>query len=213
MLSRPFFSVVLTTYNRKDFILRALNSLIQQDSEDWEAILIDDGSQDQTHSLIEHLLQENSRIQYVYQKNQGFEQAKNKGISLGNGEYITFLDSDDEYLTNHLSSRKEILTNRPVDFLHGGVQIIGSPRVPDLYHPGKTIHLSECAIGGSFFIKTEKLKILKGFRQKGLGADADLLQRAIENNFDILKIENPKTYIYHRSHPDSLTHYALQKRN
>lgn len=204
-----FFSVVVTTYNRANLLPRALASLGKQTFTSWEAILIDDGSTDDTHSKIKTYLESIPNLSYHYQENQGLLKAKNKGIQLSKGKFITFLDSDDEYARNHLQSRYDILQDdSEIDFLRGGVKIIGNEFVPDRHDPTKQIHLSECAISGSFFIKQELIQKLNGFKGASLGMDGDLLKRATLANAKVLKIEEPKTYIYHRDNLDSLTHQA-----
>lgn len=209
MSNKRCFSVIITTYNRAELLIRALNSLINQTFTSWEAILIDDGSTDNTHSLIKSFLKELPNITYHFQENQGIVKTRNRGISLTNGKYITFLDSDDEYLPHHLESRHSILqTDKTIDFLHGGVEIIGDTYVPDRHDPSEQIHLSKCAISGSFVIKQDVLKKLKGFRGDTLGMDADLLERAERENAKVIKIEEPRTYIYHRENPDSFTHHT-----
>lgn len=206
-MDHPFFSIVITTYNRADLLSRALDSLNSQSFSSWEAILIDDGSMDGTEEKIRPYL--NKNIVYRFQKNQGIITAKNNGISLTKGEYVTFLDSDDEYLADHLESRHEILQkNKDIDFLHGGVKIIGDPYVPDLHNPKNPIHLSKCAIGGSFFVKHNIIIKLNGFSGSVLGMDAHLLEKAQRNKVKILRIEEPRTYIYHRENLDSFTHMA-----
>src|SRR5690606_12706021 len=153
-MRNSFFSVIITTYNRAALFKRALESLISQTEKDWEAILIDDGSTDDTYDQIEPYIDKYPQIQYKKQSNRGTVSAKNAGIASARGKCITFLDSDDEYSVNHLQSRRLILEENPnVEFLHGGVRVIGNEYVPDRHDHSKKIHLSECVIGGTFFIK------------------------------------------------------------
>ena len=202
----PRFSIVLTTYNRAKLLERALNSLIHQKFENWEAIIVNDGSTDETEKIISPYLKTDARFHYHKQTNQGEAKAKNKGVELAKGEYISFLDSDDEYEINHLESRNNLLNLHPeVDLLHGGVQIIGDTYVPDKNNPEQLIHLSECIIGGTFFIRNSCISLLEGFKDIPLGTDSDLFDRAVENNMIILKTDLP-TYIYHRTAKDSITH-------
>lgn len=208
----PFFSVILTTYNRAELLHRALTSLFAQTNRDWEAILIDDGSTDNTREHISSFLKEKDKITYIYQENTGFITAKNNGIKLAKGKYITFLDSDDEYAPDHLENRKEILLQHPeIDLLRGGVEIIGDSYVPDAKKPGEKIHLSECAISGTFFIKREVILAMEGFKARPLKTDADFMRRAIEAEISILKITEPKTYIYHRDTGSSVTLDMMEK--
>ncbi|GAB1404254.1 glycosyltransferase family A protein [Lentimicrobium sp.] len=203
--SSPLFSVIIPTYNRSHLIKRALNSLVAQTESDWEAIIIDDGSTDDTFSAIFSLLALYPNIYYRKVIHQGEAAARNKGIELCKGEYITFLDSDDEYRPGHLESRKKLFARFPaVNFIHGGVHIIGNPYVPDRFNPAKQIHLRECAIGGTFFIEKKLLLSLYGFNRIELGPDADLYERAKKAGARILKT-TLATYIYHRENPDSIT--------
>jgi glycosyltransferase involved in cell wall biosynthesis len=99
----PFFSVIVPTYNRADKIKKTIDSVRNQNFDDWELIIIDDGSTDNTNEVLEPILYEETRIKYFFQKNQERSIARNNGIIKSKGEYICFLDSDDEYLNNHLS--------------------------------------------------------------------------------------------------------------
>ena len=213
-MQNNFFSVVITTYNRAPLLKRALVSLINQTEKDWDAIIIDDGSVDNSKAVIQEYLDAfPNKIQYLKQENQGTVKAKNKGISLAKGKFITFLDSDDEYHSTHLESRKEILEQNPtLTFLHGGVKIIGSEYVPNRHKHGELIHLSECAIGGTFFLKNELAVSLKGFRPFPIGTDADFFERVNKAKIEILKTDLP-TYIYRREVEDSITHQYLNKKS
>ncbi|MGN6342888.1 MAG: glycosyltransferase family 2 protein [Ginsengibacter sp.] len=208
--SQPFFSVIITTYNRKMLLRRALQSLIQQTETDWEAIIIDDGSTDNTEFEIKPFLNDN-RLQFIYQNNTGYSLAKNSGIFLAKGKYVTFLDSDDEYLLSHLETRKEILTQHPeIDFLYGGLSVIGNEYVPDRFDNRKLVHLNDCVIGGTFFIKKELAFSLNGFRDIAMGSDAEFFERVGATGSVIQKTSMP-TYIYHRENPDSLTNLMMEK--
>ncbi|HLT41275.1 MAG TPA: glycosyltransferase family A protein [Sphingobacteriaceae bacterium] len=210
-MQNSFFSVIITTYNRAALLTRALESLISQTEKDWEAILIDDGSTDDTYDQIEPYLNRYPQIQYKRQSNQGTVSAKNAGIASARGKFVTFLDSDDEYSDNHLQSRRLILEeNLNVEFLHGGVKVIGNEYVPDRHDHSKKIHLSECVIGGTFFIKKEVALAFEGFKPFLVGTDADLFERISKTKTTILKTELP-TYIYHRESNESITHNLLNK--
>ena len=205
----PFFSVIIATFNRKATIIRAINSLIAQTETDWEAIIVDDGSTDNTYFEIRGLLEKHRNIKYVKQKNKGAAASKNRGIQHAKGLFFTFLDSDDEYECSHLASRKNILLGNPeLKFLSGGIKIIGSPYVPNRFNISEQIHLDKCEIGGTFFIEKEILYSLKGFNDILLGEDADLYDRVLKMSVPMLKTELP-TYIYHRETEGSVTNLLL----
>jgi glycosyltransferase involved in cell wall biosynthesis len=210
-MKNSFFSVIVSTYNRAALLKRALDSLIAQTETDWEAIIIDDGSTDDTFDQVKSYLELYPQLQYIKQSNQGTVSAKNAGIAAARGTFITFLDSDDEYSPEHLESRKNILKQNPtVEFLHGGVQVIGNQYVPDRHDHSKKIHLSECVVGGTFFIKREIALAFEGFKPFLVGTDADLFERINKTETIISKTDLP-TYIYHRELEESITHQLLSK--
>jgi glycosyltransferase involved in cell wall biosynthesis len=98
-----FFSVIIPTYNRAGFIEQTIRSVINQDFNDWECIVIDDGSVDNTASLVKNICKQDKRVKYIYQDNAERGAARNNGINNSEGSYICFLDSDDAFLPNHLS--------------------------------------------------------------------------------------------------------------
>ncbi len=104
---RPFFSVIITTYNRGNLLKRALDSLLAQTESDWEAIIIDDGSTDDTEVQMKPYLQKSKKIKYKKKKREGYSLAKNAGVSFAFGKFITFLDSDDEYDPAHFGIEKK----------------------------------------------------------------------------------------------------------
>lgn len=210
-MNNSFFSVIITTYNRAALLNRALSSLIAQTEEDWEAFVIDDGSTDNTSMQIQYYLKNYPQIHYIKQSNQGAASAKNRGIAAAKGRFITFLDSDDEYMLNHLGARKLILVENPdVEFLYGGVKVIGNQYVPDRHNHGNRIHLSDCVIGGTFFIKREIAQALGGFKHFPVGMDADVFERINRLGVSSMKIHLP-TYIYRREKEDSITHQCSKQ--
>lgn len=96
-------SIVIPTYNRAHLIERAISSVLTQDFKDWELNIVDDGSTDGTDNVVNPFLAD-SRINYIKKKNTGATDTRNVGVNNSNGEYITFLDSDDEAKNNWLSS-------------------------------------------------------------------------------------------------------------
>lgn len=95
----PKVSIIMPTYNRADTIERAIRSAQAQTFEDWELVIIDDGSSDNTAALVP---KDDPRIKYHAQPNRGFVEARNAGLQAAVGEYVAFLDSDDELKPFHL---------------------------------------------------------------------------------------------------------------
>jgi glycosyltransferase involved in cell wall biosynthesis len=119
----PFFTIVLPTYNRASMVGKAVDSIITQTYSNWELIIVDDGSIDNTRQVIEAYNE--PRIKYIWQSNAERSAARNNGIDNAKGRYICFLDSDDYYLPNRLQQlHQELLRlNFPVAFLYTGLKV------------------------------------------------------------------------------------------
>jgi glycosyltransferase involved in cell wall biosynthesis len=103
---KPKISVIVPTYNRSELLPRAINSILNQTFKDFELIIVDDGSTDNTKKIIEKYSENDSRIKYIYQENSGGPpRPKNTGIKIAKGNYIAFLDSDDEWLPSKLEEQ------------------------------------------------------------------------------------------------------------
>lgn len=200
----PFNSIVIATYNREKLITRAIKSVLNQDTNNWELIIVDDCSTDDTVLTIQSFLDDSRLSYYKTDVNCGVAIARNVGIKKAKGKYITFLDSDDEYKTNHLSSRYKILKDESIDLLHGGVEIIGNSKVPDKNDTSKLIELSECVIGGTFFINSRLDNSLKLFDENvSYSEDSKMYEEFERKNMRIMKTDIP-TYIYYRDIADSI---------
>jgi glycosyltransferase involved in cell wall biosynthesis len=166
---------------------------------DWELVIIDDGSIDQTRKVVHQFKCKDNRIIYHFQENKGLAKARNAGLRCSRGHFICFVDSDDELRPEHLEKRLLFLKKNPfIDFLHGGMELIGPSEkqfVVDLNDPSKKIHLSKCHVGGTFFFKRRVLSKVKGFRAIPFGEDFDFFQR-VEEHFAVKKVRYP-TYQYH----------------
>ena len=108
------FSIIIPVYNRSDCILRCLNSVISQVYKSYEIIVIDDGSNDNTLKLIETNYGMSKYIKLIhYTDNKGVNFARNRGIEQANGEYIIFLDSDDQLVNDSLSNIDSFILQNP----------------------------------------------------------------------------------------------------
>ena len=104
----PSFSVVIPTYNRADFIAETIQSVLQQDYPDLEVLVVDDGSTDNTAAIVQPLLTD-ERLRYLPRQNAERGAARNYGLAQARGEYVLFLDSDDQWLPPHLSKLHEAI--------------------------------------------------------------------------------------------------------
>src|SRR4030042_4018515 len=91
----PTVSVIIPTYNYAHFLFEAVKSVLDQTYKDFELIIIDDGSTDNTKDVVDNIMKKSNVIRYFYQVNQGLSAARNHGIRVAKGEYIALLDADD----------------------------------------------------------------------------------------------------------------------
>ncbi|MBK6935111.1 MAG: glycosyltransferase family 2 protein [Bacteroidales bacterium] len=106
----PKVSIILPTYNRAYIIEKGINSLLNQTYQDFEIIIVDDGSTDNTEEIIKKLQEKDKRIKYIKLKtNKGAATARNIGIKAARGEYIAFQDSDDEWMHEKLEKQVKVL--------------------------------------------------------------------------------------------------------
>lgn len=115
MTSKPFFSVVIPTFNREKFIAQAIESTLNQTFQDFEIIVIDDGSTDSTEEVVKSITSE--KVFYYKKSNAERAAARNFGAQKSRGTYINFLDSDDVLYANHLQVASDFCKS------HSGIEI------------------------------------------------------------------------------------------
>ncbi|WP_405420007.1 glycosyltransferase [Marinobacter flavimaris] len=117
-------SVITPTYNRAEFLPAAISSVLAQTYEDFELIVVDDGSVDHTLKVIKPFL-EDRRVRYFFQENQGQSFARNYALAQSSGEFIGFLDSDDLWCPDKLEKQLKSFNAHPgADIVHGDEALI-----------------------------------------------------------------------------------------
>lgn len=171
-------SVIMPTYNSAKFIGAAIESVINQTYSNFELIIIDDGSTDNTKEIIESY--NDSRIFYFYQDNMDKAIARNNGIKKASGKFICFLDSDDYYFPNKLTDQLTFLKNRPgIDLVVGNYIRVDETDVlirKNELNPNKFIGLKPFLFGNPFpihssLIRSEYVKKIGGFDEKLKGGE------------------------------------------
>lgn len=110
--SSPRVSVVMAAYDYGHYIAQAIQSVVDQTFVDWELIIVDDGSTDDTRDVVTPFLTD-ERIHYHYQVNRGQPGAENTGINLSRGQFLAFLDADDVWLPTKLAKQLGIFESSP----------------------------------------------------------------------------------------------------
>ena len=197
-------SVLMTVFNTDFFYTkRAIDSVLQQDFQDFELIIIDDGSKENDReSLMDYVEKHEKKISYIRHSNRGQSESINRGVLYSQGEYITIIDSDDEYKPNHLSTcLREI---NEMDLICSNSETIVDSEndyyVSDKNDLTKLIHLDEVILFGTLF---GRKKVFAGIEFKtGFAADSDFYERATQL-FRVKKLDL-RTYVYHRNIPNSI---------
>lgn len=194
----------MTVFNTNyTYTKRAIDSVLTQDFQDFELIIIDDGSKEANReTLMQYVEKHEDKIVYIRHSNRGQSESINRGVLFCSGEYITIIDSDDEYKPNHLSACLQAINN--LDLLCSTtetiVDSIDDYYVPDKNDQTKLIHLDDAILFGTLF-GLKKVFTSISFKN-GFAADADFYEKAKEL-FRIKKVDL-RSYVYHRNIPDSI---------
>jgi len=165
MKNKPVFSVIIPLYNKEKYISRAINSVLKQSFKDFEIIVVNDGSTDNSLSVLKTI--KDSRIRILNQKNLGASNARNKGIKKTKAPYIAFLDADDEYLPDFLSNIYELMQKyKKYSFFATAYKRISSDSIKECYYGAKKISivenfLAKMAKTGKIFIHISSVVIKK----------------------------------------------------
>ena len=108
-------SIIVPVYNVEKYIDKCVRSLLKQDYGNIEVILVDDGSPDKSGYIIDRLKEEDNRIVVIHQENHGVSSARNAGMAVASGEYITFVDGDDWVDANYVTYFVDLLEKSSCD--------------------------------------------------------------------------------------------------
>jgi len=161
-------SIITPTYNRSHLLPRMVNSVINQTHKDWELIIVDDGSTDNTAEIIQPFLND-TRIKYVKKDNSGAAHTRNVGVENSKGEYITFLDSDDEAKREWLFEIMQVIENESPVLICCGCEIVNHQgEIIDIKLPESKKELFgdvdyKMTNGGVFIMTREVFENVEGF--------------------------------------------------
>ena len=183
------FSVIVPTYNNSSKISRTITSILSQSFHDWELLVIDDGSTDDTGEKIEAFVAGETRIQYRRQKNQGVAAARNNGAKLAQGKFLVFLDSDDTVADQWLQDFHDLQSSGDAGYLSCGYLLYDKNRSPRIIEGVSRQKYSSLA--GTFALRKEIFKEIGGYdanlkQSENFEMTARALQRCEEKNLKIL---------------------------
>lgn len=116
----PAVSIICSAYNVGQYIERCLNSLSEQTMNDWECIIIDDGSTDKSGEIADSFAATDSRFKVIHQENAGISQARNRALNASRGRYIMFVDPDDWVEPDFVKRHYELITSTGADIVQTG---------------------------------------------------------------------------------------------
>ncbi len=126
-------SIIIPTYNYAEYLAETLNSVNGQSYHDWECIIFDDGSEDETKEVAAKFVKQDDRFKYFYQKNSGVSAARNNAIKMAKGEFIQFLDGDDLLQEDKLRSQIEAFEkNKEIDIVYNEVRFFDDGKMKKL---------------------------------------------------------------------------------
>ena len=202
MLSKPKISVIIPTHNRGELLKKAISSVLNQTFEDFELIIVDEASVDNTERIVKNFIERDDRIKYLrYEVNSGKPSiARNRGIAVAKGEYLAFLDSDDEWLPKKLEMQTRLAEKLGLDLIgcnyllvNENSETIGKVIFPEWIRK----NLLKGLVKGAFYPNLSGLLIRKRSLKDSKwldinltwGEDLELVIRLIKNNakFDFVK--------------------------
>ncbi len=166
----PLISIIIPVYNVEHLLERCLNSIICQTCTDFELILIDDGSTDNSGLICDSYKEKDNRIRVIHQYNEGSSSARNKGISIAQGTYIVFIDSDDWVEPNYLQTMLDCMITNHADMVISAFYLDNNDNSIIIHNKPESL---------------EKETILNGFFSNKLHAglwNKMLVRKAIINN-------------------------------
>lgn len=122
--SKRMISIIMPAYNSEKFISEAIESVCNQNYQNWELLIVNDGSTDHTSEIIDDYAKKDSRIRAFHRKNEGVSMARNFALNHICGEYVTFIDSDDVYHVNRLEKMLQVFEQHQNCDIVSGIKIL-----------------------------------------------------------------------------------------
>ena len=190
-MQSPLLSVIIPIFNTEDYLAQCLDSVIGQHFQDWELLLINDGSTDNSLAICQKYAASDSRVHVITTENRGQGAARNVGLGVAKGQFITFLDSDDCITNDTYSSNIAFLVEHPnIDFVQYPNAILTKEGVSSKKVPSETLILDdEESIFSSWYIsKISSSVCWKIFRRNLLNDVVFSVEKCAEDHFFMMEI-------------------------
>ncbi len=204
METQPKVSIITPVHNREEFIRETLECLLKMNYQNWECIVMDDESTDNTAQIVNEIAREDNRIKYYLQQKSPIPVTKNNAIYYSTGKYILPLDSDDLISADYVKEAVEILENKPnIKIVYSPGEFFGAKKgkwkLPD--YSFSELLLSNCIHNSAVFRKSD-FEHAGGYKANMFASEEwDLWVNMLKDGGEVYRIE--KTHFYYRKHADS----------
>lgn len=214
----PFFSIIIPSFNRAGYLPKVLGQIAAQGINDVEVILVDDGSSDDTAAVLEQWRQVHELdVHYVYQENQGVTAARNAGAQLATGEYLIFLDTDDDISATWLKDFQETLARQPeADVAFCSIQVQSAKHYKTIHALAKSdeTQLLPLFKAGAFAIRTSFFNSIGAYdAQVKFGENTELGMRVQLHNGKLAFIDKLNFFYTPSTHGGSKNLQNMVKGN
>jgi len=201
---QPLVSIILPTFNGSRYIQEAIKSCLEQTYPHLELIVLDDGSQDDTATIIHSF--KDPRLNFIrLEQNQGHIAALNKGFTLSKGEYLTWTSDDNYYANDAIAKMLEELLQSKVDFVYTKYHVIdekGNIQRQGRTEPPEYLDIDNC-VGGCFLYSRRVYETIGDFNKEAFLAEDYEYWLRVRAKFKMKKMDT--LLYYYREHPKSLT--------
>ena len=225
-MNNPVVSVIVPCYNYGRFIDQTLESVQQQTFQNWECIVVDDGSSDNSAEVVEPFTKADPRIRYIYQENKGLPGARNTGIEAARGKYFMVLDADDLIQSQKIAAQVRCFEQYPeIDFVYSGVRYFWDGKTDQLLYSAdwrnfpwaldksgagidllKYIVISSVILSHQPMIKKDAVLRIGLYKEHLRSCeDWEFYLRCMYNNLQVKYVDGPETLSLIRLHPNSMT--------
>lgn len=211
---QPLISVIVPIYNVETYLLQCVQSIIEQTYKNLEIILVDDGSPDNCPEFCDELQKKDSRIRVIHKKNGGLSSARNAGLEIANGAYISFIDSDDFIDHQMYQSMLECLIENNADIVSCGRNIYAGNKIDRVLYSDRASYspeeaFTEILVGGNLneavWDKLYKSSLFAGieFPNGEINEDIVIYPKILSRSNKIVNIG--ESYYFYRSNPQGIS--------